>query len=138
MSNSGLVLLVVVIVVIAIMRMTAYQGASMTVEELHQQLATATAPGGSTATETTLVVDVREPDEFGQGHIAGAVNIPLGQIDTRINELRERKRIYVICLSGARSAMACNAIQKAEPTLSVVNITGGMGAWQGHGFPVVR
>ncbi|MCB0393965.1 MAG: rhodanese-like domain-containing protein, partial [Bdellovibrionales bacterium] len=54
------------------------------------------------------IIDVREPDEFvGElGHIAGAVLIPLGQLESRWNEIPKSKDVIFICRSGRRSAKA--------------------------------
>ena len=59
-------------------------------------------------TEGAVVVDVRSPDEFAAGHVAGAINVPLGELKTRIGQaVPDKSRpLLVHCLSGGRSALA--------------------------------
>ena len=74
------------------------------------------------------LVDVRSPAEFGAGHIDGARNIPLGELDRRVRELGATDgAVIVYCASGARSAMAKRALKKAGFT-EVYNL-GSMRNW---------
>jgi rhodanese-related sulfurtransferase/TusA-related sulfurtransferase len=76
------------------------------------------------------VVDVREPAEYIFGHIPGAVNIPLGDLEQKVSELNKEDEIYVICRTGNRSDMACQTL--AEQGFSnVKNVVPGMSQWQG-------
>lgn len=62
----------------------------------------------------SLIVDVRSPAEFQQGHVAGSVNIPLEQLNAALNKLRSSsKPIVMICRSGARSGMAVGTLAQA-------------------------
>lgn len=81
-----------------------------------------------------VVVDVREPDEYGGGHVPAAVNIPLGDVRERSAELRGADTVYVICQSGRRSAFACDALESLG--ITSVNVTGGTTAWIAAGLPV--
>ena len=77
-----------------------------------------------------VLVDVRTPSEYAEGHIPGSINIPVDkavEITARVPE-RDRK-IFVYCLSGARSRSACAFFQKLGYN-NVTNI-GGIGAWTG-------
>lgn len=56
--------------------------------------------------EGAQIIDVREPEEFAQGHIKGAKNIPLGDIEKRMREIKRDKPVLVVCRSGRRSAIA--------------------------------
>lgn len=57
--------------------------------------------------QSVAIVDVRTPVEFQGGHVAGAINIPLAEINRRIGELKSfNKPIVLCCASGARSAQA--------------------------------
>jgi rhodanese-related sulfurtransferase len=88
---------------------------------------------------TEVLVDVREPGEFAGGHVAGARNIPLGDIVAKASDLKGYTTVYVICLSGARSNSACNMLKKVlPPDTKLINIDGGTGAWIGYGFPVEK
>ncbi len=83
------------------------------------------------------VVDVREPWEYQQGHIPGALLIPLGQLSTRLNELDPQKPVAVICASGNRSQSAAALLgQKGFKT--VYNVSGGTGAWMYSGLELER
>ncbi|HEY6727444.1 MAG TPA: rhodanese-like domain-containing protein [Polyangiaceae bacterium] len=74
------------------------------------------------------LVDVRTPEEFSRGHIEGAVNIPVSDIEARIGELGDKQRAIVLyCRSGARSAKA-KALLESRGFTSVVNL-GAMSSW---------
>ena len=78
------------------------------------------------------VIDVREPDEYTNGHVPGAKLIPLGQLGSRIQELPEGRPLYVICATGARSMRAATALQN-QAGIEVVNVAGGTKAWIASG-----
>lgn len=83
------------------------------------------------------LVDVREPNEYSEGHVPGAVSIPLGQVPDRIDECVEAGRTtYVICRSGARSANACDFL--SDRGHDVVNVVGGTMAWIASGRGIVE
>jgi len=79
-------------------------------------------------------LDVRELHEFVQGHIPGAVTIPLGQLKDRLDELPRDKEIVVVCLSGARSMMGLEILRKAGYEKST-SLAGGMNSWKTAGYP---
>jgi len=88
--------------------------------------------------EDALVIDVREPGEFGAGHILGAKNVPLGTIGSRADIAKKKDRpLIVYCDSGARASKAAAAL-RGQGYTRVVSLTGGLGAWQGAGLPVER
>jgi len=60
-----------------------------------------------------LILDVRSPGEFAQGHVKGARNIPLGTLRDRLGDLDKDKPILACCASGARSASARSILLKA-------------------------
>ena len=79
------------------------------------------------------IVDVREPWEFKQGHVPGALLIPLGQLSARVSELDPERPVAVICASGNRSQSAAALLgQKGFKT--VYNVSGGTGAWMYSGL----
>lgn len=84
---------------------------------------------------TALLVDVREPDEWRAGHVAGATHIPLGNIASRAATLPADREILLICRTGNRSAMAQDRLAQAGFT-NLTNVAGGMTAWAEHGFPI--
>lgn len=88
-------------------------------------------------TDTTLfVLDVRQPDEFRGGHIAQAKLIPLGELAARMNEIPKDKEILCVCRSGGRSSAAASQLSAAG--YKVLNLQGGMMAWEGARLPVKK
>ncbi len=84
-----------------------------------------------------LVVDVREPDEWAEGHVAGAAHIPLGQLPGRSKELPSGRELLFICRSGNRSLMAAKQARAAGRD-RVANVAGGTVAWTQRGLPTER
>ena len=86
-----------------------------------------------------LLLDVRSADEFRRGHIAGARNIPTEQVAARAGEIGKYKSgpVVVVCASGARSAAACAALRK-QGYEQVMNLRGGVGAWEAAGLPLAK
>jgi rhodanese-related sulfurtransferase len=72
-----------------------------------------------------IIIDVRTPQEFAEGHIEQSVNIPLDRITGRTGELRRYKKITVVCLSGKRS----NEAKKLLETSGFTNVYDG-GSWE--------
>lgn len=86
--------------------------------------------------DDALVVDVREPDEWAAGHAPGAVHIPMGDIPARLDELPVTDvSLPVVCRSGGRSGRAVQWL--VQQGFDVVNVDGGMQAWQRAGKPLV-
>ena len=83
-----------------------------------------------------VVIDIREPGEFAQLHILNARNVPLGEIEARIRELErfKEKPVIVSCATGNRSGSTASALRKHGFT-NVVNLAGGIAAWQQAGLP---
>lgn len=71
-----------------------------------------------------VVVDVREPDEYREGHIPGAQSIPLSLVPETVDAFRKAVPVYVVCMSGGRSMRACEYLHDAGVT-NVVNVAGG-------------
>ena len=80
------------------------------------------------------VIDVREPDEWDEAHLAGSYLIPLGQVVDRLDEIATGPSVYVICRSGVRSANACEYLRVQG--IDAVNVTGGILAWLDAALPV--
>jgi rhodanese-related sulfurtransferase len=90
--------------------------------------------------EDALVVDVRDPGEFGAGHILGAKNVPLSRIDAGGAEIapkRKDKPVIVYCDTGSRAQKAAAAL-RSQGYGKVVSLAGGLGAWQQAGLPVEK
>ena len=82
-----------------------------------------------------MLVDVREPHEWRDGHAKGARHIPLGDLSRRAGELPQDREILVICRSGNRSRTATQLLQRAGFE-RVVNVQGGTMAWMRHSLPL--
>lgn len=89
----------------------------------------------------TLLIDVREPEEYRLGHLPGAVNIPRGMLEFRISgepALQDLDRpIIVYCKSSGRAALAAVTLQTMG-FRKVVSLAGGFDAWAAGKHPVVR
>lgn len=106
----------------------------VTVSELAEQLA-----------QDIVLIDVREPEEFKLERIAGAVNMPRGVLEMKLHmhpqfkdaesplEELNNHEIYLICRSGARSALAANSLQMMGFD-KVKSVTGGMVTWLEQGL----
>ncbi len=84
-----------------------------------------------------LVVDVRTPEEYRSGHIPGAVNLPLDQIQAWAKDLPKDRPVYLYCRSGNRSQKAAEYLVK-EGYTNLYNLEGGILAIQQKGLPLVR
>ncbi len=85
--------------------------------------------------EGSPVIDVREPDEYAEGHVPGAVLIPLGEVADRSGEVPTGATVYVICAKGGRSMRAAEHL--ATDGRDVVNVAGGTTGWIDAGLPTV-
>ena len=81
------------------------------------------------------LLDVRESWEFNHCSIGGSINIPISEIDKRLNELDHEKNIVVICHHGARSLQAAYYLQNSGFENRIINLEGGIDAWAEHIAP---
>ncbi len=81
------------------------------------------------------LVDVRSGSEFASGHIPGAFNIPMDQIEARLDDLRPGVPIILICQTGKRARMTAGLLEPCRRQISVLE--GGTSAWIQAGLPVV-
>jgi len=84
-----------------------------------------------------VMLDVRTPKEYAEGHIKGALFIPVQELETRLSEVPKDKQVYVYCYSGVRSARASTILAKHGFT-NIENVMGGIQAWKGAGYPVEK
>jgi glyoxylase-like metal-dependent hydrolase (beta-lactamase superfamily II)/rhodanese-related sulfurtransferase len=77
----------------------------------------------------TLVVDVREPEEYAQGHVPGAINLPQADLASRLEELPHDRPLALICRSGARSLRAAQFLRQVGFE-RVMSVQGGTLAWR--------
>jgi len=82
-----------------------------------------------------MLLDVRTAEEYAEGHIKGAVLIPLQELEQRISEVPKDKQVYVYCRSGGRSARASKILVN-EGYTRIENVVGGFMAWKDAGYPV--
>ncbi|GGO13203.1 sulfurtransferase [Microbispora rosea subsp. aerata] len=85
--------------------------------------------------EDAYLLDVRENEEWVAGHAPGAVHIPLGELQARVDEVPHDRPVYVICRVGGRSAHA--AMWLNHIGRDAVNVDGGMRSWAAAGRPMV-
>jgi rhodanese-related sulfurtransferase len=81
--------------------------------------------------DNMVFIDVREPYEYNEGHIAGMINMPLSTLDQTYEELSKKKEIIIICRSGNRSMKAANKLKDYGYT-KLVNVQGGVSSWKGE------
>ena len=75
--------------------------------------------------KNAVLVDVRTPEEFSEGSVKGAINIPLDKIDKNLDFFKDKKTVIVFCKSGGRSSQA-KSILDQDKNLEVIN----GGSWQ--------
>jgi|SRR5690606_34700416 len=76
------------------------------------------------------ILDVREQEEYDEAHIPGVKHIPLGEVESRMNELDQNEEIYIICHSGRRSGIAGDMMAK-KGFKTLYNVVPGMRDWTG-------
>jgi rhodanese-related sulfurtransferase len=89
--------------------------------------------------EKAVVVDVCETNEFAAGHVTGAKNIPLGELEAKLAGAVKNKTLplILVCQSGARSARAL-AIAKKLGYEQAQSLGGGLAAWRAANLPVEK
>jgi rhodanese-related sulfurtransferase len=89
--------------------------------------------------ENALILDVREDNEYREGHIVNSLHIPVGYLSDRMKELEKYKDrpIIVGCRSGQRSSQACATLKK-QGFEAVYNLNGGIMAWKNDKLPLTK
>lgn len=82
------------------------------------------------------LVDVREPVEYAESHIPGAMNLPLSKLQPDQIPLQPGRKIVLYCRSGQRSNQACQRLTQLDQPL--YQLQGGLGAWGSAGFQVKK
>ncbi|WP_442434849.1 rhodanese-like domain-containing protein [Paenibacillus peoriae] len=80
--------------------------------------------------EKAMLIDVREPNEFKNGSITGATNIPLSQLTRRLSEIPKEQALLIYCQSGMRSKNAARVLIKNGYS-NIAHLSGGISAWKG-------
>lgn len=97
----------------------------ITATDLAAQIQAGTAP---------LIVDVRSPEEYGDGHVPGAINIPFQDIDQHLVALRSHPQLVVYCERGGRANVAETTLSDAGFT-TVLHLKGDMSGWRAENLP---
>ena len=84
-----------------------------------------------------FVLDVRSPEEFSEGHVPGAVNVPYDQIAARIAEVPKNKDVVLYCRSGRRAGIAAEVLA-ANGYSRLSHLEGDMPGWIAQGRPVAK
>lgn len=89
--------------------------------------------------EKAVVIDVCEPDEFAKGHVIGAKNLPLGELEAKLAQTVKNKAmpVVMVCQVGARSARAAATAKKLGYD-NVQSLAGGLKAWQAASMPIEK
>jgi rhodanese-related sulfurtransferase len=89
--------------------------------------------------EDALVIDVRDPGEYGAGHILGAKSLPLSRLAAGAGEVAKKKEatLIVYCDNGERAGKAMGTL-KGLGYGKLFNLSGGLGAWKQAGLPVEK
>jgi len=128
--QTFLFIIIIITAIVVLKGKMRFEGDNMKVSELNSII-----KEGKLSERKALVLDVREGYEFKEGHIKGALNISLGEIEGNIEKIKKYETAYVICHSGARSAMACRVIKNlCAGSVNPINVEGGMSAWLGANF----
>jgi rhodanese-related sulfurtransferase len=86
------------------------------------------------------IIDVRNDWEYAQGHIPGAILIPLNQLAERMSEIPREDTVILVCRSGGRSGQAWKFLSQQSaghrPFENIHNMVGGMNAWIQSGYKI--
>jgi rhodanese-related sulfurtransferase len=111
-------------------------GSSDQTPQINPQLEVTVADVAANKESIPQLVDVRELDEWQEGHIAGGKLIPMSEFAARVEEIDPAQPIIVYCRSGGRSLMVAEALQNAG--YDARSMAGGMLEWERAGHPVER
>ncbi|MFZ3194148.1 MAG: rhodanese-like domain-containing protein [Moraxellaceae bacterium] len=85
--------------------------------------------------ENAMLIDLRDPKDYREGHISGSRNIPYSRLKDHLEELRELKRpIVMICQMGHVSGTAAQTVGGKN----LYRLEGGILSWRGQGLPLVK
>ena len=112
------------------------EGAASGTERVNAQQLRALIMRGANGIAAVSVVDVREHHEFAAGHLAGALNFPLGELARRLAEISRQRPLVFVCRSGVRSQTAA-AIAAGDGFENVADLEGGMLAWAAQIDPTI-
>ncbi len=133
--SSNNTMLVVAIVIVSLMLIHSLLG-----EKLRGY--SSVTPAQSTQMinrDDALILDVRENNEYSEGHILNSLHIPLSSLKTRMKDIEKHKskKVIIACRSGHRSSQACANLKK-QGFEQVFNLSGGVMAWESANLPLVK
>lgn len=82
-----------------------------------------------------VLLDVRTPDEYRQAHLKGALLIPLGELNRRVQEVPRDRPVLVYCAVGARSSSAASFLA-SKGYREIYNMSDGIVGWYNNGLPL--
>ena len=136
MNTRRVALVLASLAAIVIMSITCFNFFCVGQQLVYKAISVSDARAMMQSSSNVLVVDVRTSQEYAQGHLQGAINIPLSDLPLRIGGLGQNRPILVYCRTGYRSAQASCILVKAGFT-KVYNLEGGITAWINSGYPTV-
>lgn len=89
---------------------------------------------GRARSDEAIVIDVREANEYVDGHVPGATLVPMSEMTSRLGELDRSRPVYVVCASGNRSAAMTDLLLAAG--FDAYSVVGGTTAWIQAGRPL--
>ena len=101
---------------------------NISIDELHNRI--------ENLNDQQLILDVRSPEEFNEGHIAGAQNTPQEEVGGIVEDLKKYETVYVHCKMGGRAKMAAGVLSGAGLNNIVCVGDGGMHRWNEMGWPL--
>jgi rhodanese-related sulfurtransferase len=133
MTNRNRTSLQLACFVLALVGAPAAESAANPAQKISSQQALSQQQAG----DGFVFLDVRTPEEFASGRVPGAVNIPVGQLSSRLAELEKDDRLVVYCERGPRAAIAAGTLLEAGYT-NVSHLTGDMAGWRAAGLPIEK
>ncbi len=132
-AGNNLILFAGLMLIVGMIAFTEYQRYFMGVDQLSVSDAIRLQND-----QDAIFIDVREANEFKNGHIIDAYSNPLSAFAKNMSQLSKYKSspVVVYCATGSRSSRACSSLKKNE-FVSVYNLSGGMAAWQKANLPLV-
>jgi rhodanese-related sulfurtransferase len=103
---------------------------SVTVREVRERLTAGEEPAPA-------LIDVREAWEYAEGHAAGAVSLPLSELQARVSEVPRDRDVFLICHVGNRSLTAARFL-KGQGVERSLNVEGGTDEWEAARLPMER
>jgi len=82
------------------------------------------------------IIDVREVEEYLQGHVPGAQLVVLDTVPSHSEAFAKDGEVYVICRSGMRSSQAIKFLEQQHKYDNLINVTGGTMAWMKENYPI--